>query len=113
MKDVTEKVLGQSSEYGRLARLNVTRVDMYVSKTEHIFRIFQATEMDVRIEAGGMLVEKCRLQLANVRKKVRWYGEKFFMDIHYRAGGIIILELTGVAPETNDRECWDRLTVDC
>ena len=98
MKDINE-VLKQSKEYGRKVRLDITRVDNYVSKTENIFNLLKQEEMMVLVTKDGKLVKSDKLNIAKAKKLVKEYGSKHFMNIYFRNRETLILVLGENVPE--------------
>lgn len=105
MKDVTKAALRQNNEYGRPVKMNITRVDNYVSKAERIFDLLGQKEWKILVTAGGDIVEKRTLDSGKAKKLIRWYGKRFFMNIYHRNGDRLVLDLYGVVPvDLNDKE---------
>ena len=97
MKDITKEFFKQPKDYGRQVNLNLTRIDMYVSKARNIYQ--QLGRLQVKVMLGDTIVRQFTGTWQEAADVIREYGKTYFLDIRYpNSKDALLVKLKGVAP---------------
>ena len=97
MKDITKEFFKQPKDYGRQVNLNLTRIDMYVSKARNIYQ--QLGRLQVKVMLGDTIVRQFTGTWQEAADVICAYGKTYFLDIRYpNSKDALLVKLKGVAP---------------
>lgn len=97
MKDITKKFFQQPKDYGRQVNLNLTRIDMYVSKAKSIYE--QLGKLQVKIVLGDTVVKQFSATWQEAADVIREYGKTYFLEIRYpNSKDALLVKLKGFVP---------------
>ena len=97
MKDITKQFFQQPKDYGRQVNLNLTRIDMYVSKAKNIYE--QLGKLQVKIMLGGTVVKQFTATWPEAADIIREYGKTYFLEIRYpNSKDALLVKLKGFVP---------------
>lgn len=97
MKDITKEFFKQPKDYGRQVNLNLTRIDMYVSKAHNIFE--QLGKLQVKIMLGDTVVKQFSATWQEAADIIRDYGKIYFLEVRYpNSKDALLVKLKGFVP---------------
>lgn len=97
MKDITKEFFKQPKDYGRQVNLNLTRIDMYVSKAHSIYQ--QLSKLQVKIVLGDTVVKQFTATWQEAADIIRDYGKTYFLEIRYpNTKDALLVKLRGFVP---------------
>ena len=103
MKDITKQFFQQPKDYGRQVNLNLTRIDMYVSKAKNIYE--QLGKLQVKIMLGGTVVKQFTATWPEAADIIREYGKTYFLEIRYpNSKDALLVKLKGFVPGERSSE---------
>ena len=98
MKDITKEFFKQPKDFGRTANLNLTRIDMYVSKARNIYQ--QLGKLQVKIILGDTVVRQFSATSQEAADVIREYGNTYFLEIRYpNSKDALLVKLKGFVPK--------------
>ena len=109
MRDVTRQFLEQSPEYGRKARENITRIDVYVNKANNILSIIGMDKVKVQVFFGRVMARHFQLERNKIPCLVKSYGKLYFLDLYYnQTKDTIMIRLNALIPKRDKNNSEQR-----